>query len=556
MVSQTLVNKHTEHAFTFDPLTRMGNLNVICCVLSQESHLLKHYLFLDSSFVELYCWHNLPTSRQWTPFVANRVAEIQRLTNIDSWRHVSSQDNAADPLSRGIMPNLLSELDLWWHGPFWLKCDNDEWPSENFHTSDVEMPEMRLTAMVIEMGNKPSEEEVDKVQPLSMKELERSRVSLVKMIQHDFFKTELHSLRSHGYVAKNSNILNLNPFIDAHGILRVGGRLRHAIVSYDHKHPVLLPGKHAFTRLIIIDEHERQLHAGAQATLSANRQNYWPTSSARSVIRSVIKKCTTCIRNTPKLGATLMADLPETRVNIAKYVFKKCGVDYAGPLWYKEVDVPRICTDNGLNFIGANRELNELYDLFNNEVVKQKIGNFATSERMNWHFIPPRSPHMGGLWEAAIKSAKFHLKRIVGEASLKYQELNTVLIQIEAVLNSRPLTPLSNDPNDFNALTPAHFLIGCPITTYPEPSLKELQTNRLSRWQRVEQLRQHFWQRWVKEYLHNCQSRVKWNEKTDPIKVGQMVILKEDNLPPLCWSLGRIEQVYPGKDNIIRVVSV
>ncbi|XP_011879108.1 PREDICTED: uncharacterized protein LOC105568236 [Vollenhovia emeryi] len=362
------------------------------------------------------------------------------------------------------------------------------------------------------------------------------------MIQHDFFKTELHSLRSHGHVAKNSNILNLNPFIDAHGILRVGGRLSHAIVSYDHKHPILLPGKHAFTRLIIIDEHERQLHAGAQATLSAIRQNYWPTS-ARSVIRSVIKKCTTCIRNTPRLGATLMADLPETRVNIAKHVFQKCGVDYAGPLWYKEGQRKNaksikcymglfVClatkavhielasdisaeeflnvfkrfisrrgrptdmySDNCLNFIGANRELNELYDLFNNEVVKQKIVNFATSERMNWHFIPPKSPHMGGLWEAAIKSAKFHLKRIIGEASLKYQELNTVLIQIEAVLNSRPLTPLSSDPNDFNALTPAHFLIGCPITTYPKPSLKELQTNRLSRWQRVEQLRQHFWQR-------------------------------------------------------------
>jgi len=163
---------------------------------------------------------------------------------------------------------------------------------------------------------------------------------------------------------------------------------------------------------------------------------------------------------------------------------------------------------------------------------------------------------MGGIWEAAIKSAKFHLKRIIGEASLKYNKLLTVLVQIEAVLNSRPLAPLSSDPNDLKALTPAHFLIGCSITTYPEPSLEELPTNRLSRWQRVEQLRQHFWRRWVKDYLHNCQSRVKWNEVNNSIKVGQMVILRQDNLPPLCWKLARVEKVYPSKDNIIRVVSV
>lgn len=241
----------------------------------------------------------------------------------------------------------------------------------------------------------------------------------------------------------------------------------------------------------------------------------------------------------------LAADLStETFLNVFKRFISKRG---------RPMDM---YLDNGLNFVGAKRELNELYELFKDESVKQRIADFMASENIRWHFITPRAPHMGGIWEAAIKSTKFHIKCIVGEASLRYDQLSTLLVQVEAILNSRPLTPLSNDPNDLNALTPAHFLIGCPITTFPEPNLKNLPTNRLSRWQQVEQLKQHFWQRWVKEYLHNCQSRVKWNVANKPIMVGQMVILQEDNLPPLCWSLGRIEQVYPSKDNIIRVVSV
>lgn len=134
-------------------------------------------------------------------------------------------------------------------------------------------------------------------------------------------------------MSKNSNILSLNPFIDTDNILRVGGPLRYAYVSYNCKHPILLPNKHAFTRLIIIHKHERQLHARAKVTLMAVFQMYWPIS-ARSTVRNLIKKCILCVCNASKLSMTLMADLPEMRVNTVKYVFQKCGVDYADPFWY------------------------------------------------------------------------------------------------------------------------------------------------------------------------------------------------------------------------------
>jgi hypothetical protein len=390
----------------------------------------------------------------------------------------------------------------------------------------------------------------------------------------------MEDIAKHGAVNKKSSVLKLKPFVDAQGILRVGGRLKHAHLTYNAKHPILIPGRHSFTRLIVMHEHRRLLHAGAQTTLASIRQIFWPCVG-RSIVRSVINKCVTCFRSAPKLSNAVMGNLPESRVSILERPFEKCGVDYAGPMYYKEGQrknsrlikcfiaifvcfatkavhielvgdltteaflnafkrfISRrgrpsdISSDNGLNFVGAQRQLTELYNILNNEESKQKIISNANNERINWHFIPPRAPHMGGLWEAAVKAAKFHIKRIIGEASLRHDEFLTLLSQIEAILNSRPITPLSTDPNDLAALTPAHFLIGSPITSYPELNIEEANINRLTRWQRIQQLRQHFWKRWTKEYLHNCQQRNKWSTMEPPIKLGQLVIVQEDNLPPL-----------------------
>lgn len=154
-------------------------------------------------------------------------------------------------------------------------------------------------------------------------------------------------------------------------------------------------------------------------------------------------------------------------------------------------------SDNSTNFVGVNRELKLLYLQHKRDYAK--IIN-TMAEGLTWHFIPPNSPHFGGLWEAAVKSVKQHLRRIIANASLGFEELYTLLVQIESILNSRPLTPMSRDPNDLSYLTPAHFLIGDLLTTVPEPRLTEIQVNRLSRWQHIEMLRQQFWKRWHTEY--------------------------------------------------------
>lgn len=232
------------------------------------------YLWTDSRIV--LCWLQ-SCSRQWTTFVANRIAEIQRITNVDDWRHVASQENPADLLSRGIMPDLLQGSDIWWHGPCWLRQDRSARPLTYIVETEVELPEGRRTALTVGTNDVSRNDIIDRfskfsrlvrsvafcfrfarncklklkplngsseiVQPLSVEELEQSERAIVKMIQREAFKKEIQALEDSKCINKNSNISKLNPFIDSHGILRVGGRLKFANISYNYKHPILLPGK-------------------------------------------------------------------------------------------------------------------------------------------------------------------------------------------------------------------------------------------------------------------------------------------------------------------------
>lgn len=212
-----------------------------------------------------------------------------------------------------------------------------------------------------------------------------------------------------------------------------------------------------------------------------------------------------------------------------------------------------IYSDNATNFTGANNELQRVFSSLKSD---NDIRNYLLDNSIEWHFNTPCAPHQGGLWEAAVKSAKFHLVRIVGNSHLSYESLYTVLCQIEAVLNSRPLIPLSNDPEDLTALTPAHFLVGDSLTAIPQRDLTEIPTNRLKLYEHIQQMVQHFWKRWSSEYLTSLQQRVRWKQKTPNLRKGDLVLLKEDNTPPLRWKLGRVVELHTGRDEVTRIVSV
>lgn len=148
------------------------------------------------------------------------------------------------------------------------------------------------------------------------------------------------------------------------------------------------------------------------------------------------------------------------------------------------------------------------------------------------------------------------MRRIIGSAHLTYEQLYTILVQVEAILNSRPLTSLTDYPDDLDPLTPSHFLIGRKLTSLPQRYLEDTPPNRLKIYARIQQLLQQFWRRWHKDYLAELQSRTKWKASSSSLDPGQMVFVKEDNIPPLNWSLGRVTAVHSGPDGTARVATV
>ncbi|XP_028163513.1 uncharacterized protein LOC114355056 [Ostrinia furnacalis] len=430
--------------------------------------------------------------------------------------------------------------------------------------------------------------------PLEVEELNKSLLLLVKQSQAQSFSTEINDILSNKPLHHNSKLLSLAPFIDSNGILRVGGRMVSSNFDYDKKHPMILDAKHHLAKLILTHEHVRLFHAGAQSLLASIREQFWPIGG-RCLARSITKRCLICTRFRGKTLQPIMGSLPTERT-IATFPFYSCGVDMAGPFLISSkkgrgsrtskcylclficlsskalhlelvsdmsteafiLSLRRfisrrgkpgiIYCDNGSNFKGANNELGKLL-----RSSRKSVSHFANDEGIKFVFSPAYSPHFGGIWEAGVKSAKHHLKRVAGNASLTFEELATLFTQIEAILNSRPLTPLSSDPTDPSPLTPGHFLIGRPLTSIPSLPIT---AKNPTRYLRIEQLRQHFWDRWRREFIAELQLRTKWKRRQQDLHVGDLVILKEENLPPLHWRLARISRLYPGPDGISRVADV
>lgn len=215
-----------------------------------------------------------------------------------------------------------------------------------------------------------------------------------------------------------------------------------------------------------------------------------------------------------------------------------------------------IFSDNGTNFQGASNQLNKLYQLLKDKKHSKALDEYSTSKQITWKFIPPNSPHWGGLWEASVKSVKFHLNRITHNSHLTFEQFSTLLSQVEVVLNSRPLCGLSSDPNDFSYLCPMHFITGDYNQQLPEEDLINKNFNTLRIYGQITQMKQHFWSKWSKDYLSQLQNKPKWSDVKPNITIGALVLVRDDNLPPGQWSLGRVQETYPGPDGYVRVVLI
>ncbi|XP_014207267.1 uncharacterized protein LOC106638541 [Copidosoma floridanum] len=173
-----------------------------------------------------------------------------------------------------------------------------------------------------------------------------------------------------------------------------------------------------------------------------------------------------------------------------------------------------------------------------------------------WHFNPPAAPHLGGIWESAMKSTKFHLKRVVGDQILTFVEFSTFLCRLEACLNSRPLCPLTDDPLDLNPLTPAHLLTLRASYFVPEHDLLAERVSPLQRRKLISQSVQVFRKRWSSEYLSILQARSKWLTPQRSMQVGDLILIKNELTPSGKWPLGRIIEIFKDPNSLVRVVRV
>lgn len=212
-----------------------------------------------------------------------------------------------------------------------------------------------------------------------------------------------------------------------------------------------------------------------------------------------------------------------------------------------------IWSDNATTFTGSDNELQRVLAHWGDEFPHQQLANLGTT----WRFITPAAPHQGGIWEAAVKAMKHHLTRVLANRVLTHDQFYTLIVQIEACLNARPLFPRSSDPHDLNPITPAHLVIGrSTLQRMYTEDLSAVTDNRLTLWGLQQKIYHDFWSRWKDEYLQELLAYTKWTKPLKNIEVGDMVLIMAENTPPSVWPLGRVASVNAGADGLVRSAGV
>ncbi|XP_055918461.1 uncharacterized protein LOC129950552 [Eupeodes corollae] len=388
-------------------------------------------------------------------------------------------------------------------------------------------------------------------------ELHLAFLKIVETVQNNEFSEEIQKLKRK--LTLSNHIQKLNPFLHefndnncSFSLIRVGGRLLHAPIEYDAKFPLLLTKNSQFIKVYLTHLHRKNCHAGAQAMVALLRQKIW-IINAKEACQKVVRNGVQCFRYKPKLLQQIMGNLPADRLR-AQRPFLICGVDFCGPVYWST----RNSEDDSLRqrdeLCGSPEDLERGWRRVRAREASHLL--VRSRRRVQFRLHTSKSPHFGGLWEAAVKAAKTLLHRTVGNALLTAEELLTVLIEVEAILNSRPIAPLSADPNDGEALTPAHLLVGSPLRSLPPENVPEQQMACLRRWQLLCWLKQQFWQKWSKAYLLCLQVRSKWINEQPNLIVGKLVLIHEDHTPPQQWAMGRVVVVVEGQDGKVRVTDI
>ena len=382
---------------------------------------------------------------------------------------------------------------------------------------------------------------------------------------------------------------SLNLFKDEHGILRCQGRLDNAPLPYDSKYPMTLTSNHEFTHLVIQLCHRTVMHNGVQETLTQVRSRFWIVKG-RQVVKRILAKCNICKKlEGMSYGTPNAPPLPEFRLS-DDFAFTNIGVDYAGPLYVKDIyaqsdvmhktyivlytcacsraihlDLVPDATASAFirslqRFISRRGTPSQVLSDNGKTFKNTEVKNFITSRGITWKFNIPRSPWWGGFFECLVKSVKRCLKKTLATARLSYEELLTVIVQVEGVLNSRPLTYVNEDGGE--PLTPSHLVLGKRLLSTTSTTGKAITHSEsikgvLKRGQYLETVLTHFWKRWKNDYLTQLREQHRPSQKQGPsINVGDVVCVKEDKQPRQKWSIARVQSLVKGRDGKVRAAAI
>lgn len=556
----------------------------------------KYFYWTDASVA----LHWIKNDDKWNIFVRNRVNEIRSKTNSNDWRHISGVLNPADLPSRGCHAKYLME-SKWWLGPQWLKYPEEQWPQSEVIFDNIEVIKekvsevlcttcdyllfseefqyfskyskiIRTMAWMVRFQYNCQKKDNKMKGELNSEEVDVAEKIIFRIIQKETYKDEF------------KKTLNLDIIKDTDELLKVRTRLTLSDDYENFIYPILLPAKHYIIVRLVSQKHIELNHAGTLTLITCLRENYW-IIGLRRLVKKVVRECIKCRRFQSQHFSPPTAPLPVDRIRRGA-AFDVTGIDLAGPLYlrsgekvwiviftcatYRAVHlelvnsltteafiyalrrfiarrgrVHTIYTDNGTNFIGA---YNALKNIEWNKVLARSSLN-----KLKWNFSPPRAPWWGGFWERLIRVVKDMLRRILGKSSLDYIELETILVECEATINSRPLTYISENTENLKPLTPQMFIQSIPHSTTTD--LDEIDANSLNiRLRYLQQLRDNFKSRFRIEYLSTLvQNRTKKSD--DEIKVGDVVIIEADT-KRVEWPLGLVLKLYEGTDGESRVAKL
>lgn len=582
----------------------------------------EEYFWTDSQVVLAYINND---ARRFQVFVANRITKIHQLSEPSQWHYVPTSENPADHASRGMSVSGLLNSN-WFTGPDFLWNKSWKVEIEEERKLSVGDPELRKVTTLKTTASVSNEFNiVDRLtvfsrwstavgavarlkraatvsrnsqSPASCSERKDSEMFIIKSLQRKSFPGEIHELCSTQSIKGTSPLYKLDPYLDEHGIIRVGGRLKKGDMPEEVKHPIILPKESHVTKLLISHLHEQIKHQGRGITLNEIRSNgYWIIGGSKAV-QSVIHKCIICRKLRRPVEEQRMADLPEERINPTP-PFTYCGMDCFGPFIIKKVrkevkrygliitclccrgihievledmstdsfinalrcfiairgSVRQLRCDQGTNFIGASNAFKDALK----EVDTSRIETFLSKKQCEFIFNSPASSHAGGVWERQIKTVRDILNATLRMSSARLDDasLRTFLYEAMAIVNGRPLSVDSlNDPLAPEPLTPNHLITTKSATALPPPGNFVKEDLYITKnWRRVQYLAEVFWGRWKKEYLLSLNERQKWHQPRRNLMVGDIVLLQEDS-PRMAWPMAIVVEVYPGDDGLVRKVKL